>query len=417
VRRTVAAAALVVGPTLTFVAALDRLPAAAEVTSPAPAGSMAPQLVNDAAGNVILSWLEPSPGNRHRFSFAVRAKGRWTAARTIAEEDRVFANWADVPAIAVLSDGTWAAHWLSATGRGSYDVKVSTSRDRGHSWSAPIVPHRDGTLTEHGFASLGTWPGGSLGMVWLDGRDYAGHGPPGMHTTKGQMALRGATFRDGKLADEWLVDPRVCDCCPTALARTNRGVVVAYRDRSEQEVRDISIVRYESGRWLAPARVHADDWAIGGCPVNGPALASHGDRVAIAWFSAAADVARVNVALSQDAGATFGAPVRVDDGLPEGRVDLLMDEDGSVLVTWIERAAGGWELRMRRVDARGDKSDAVTVTRVSANRSSGYPRIAAARNELVFAWTDGRVKTAVAPRTLEPRTQAVRRDETRSVPE
>jgi hypothetical protein len=394
VRSRVAAALLCA--VLSVAAAAVRPAVPAEVPSPAPAGSLAPQLVSDANRRVILSWLEPIPGNRYRFRFAIREHRRWSAGRTIAEEERAFANWADVPAIAVLPDGTWAAHWLSSTGRGAYDVKVSVSRDQGRTWSAPVVPHRDGTRTEHGFASLGAWPDGALGMIWLDGRDYANHDAPGTHTMKAQMALRATTFRDGRPGGEQVVDPRVCDCCPTALARTERGVVVAYRDRSDKEVRDIAVARFENGRWLPPATVHPDGWAIGGCPVNGPALAARGNRVALAWFSAAADLPRVNVAFSNDGGATFGAPLRVDDGLPEGRVDLLMQRDGRVVVTWIERAADGWELRMRTLDGQGGRGDAVTVTGVSANRSSGYPRIASTGDELVFAWTDGRVRTAVS---------------------
>lgn len=371
--------------------------AAAQVPSPAPAGSLAPQLTTDPAGRAILSWLEPA-GDTRRFVVAARDGGNWTSPVTIAEEPRVFANWADVPAVATLPDGTWAAHWLSSTGRASYDVKVSLSKDSGRTWGSPVIPHRDGTRTEHGFASLAAWPDGALGMIWLDGREYAGHHDgAGAALMKGQMALRSARFeRDGP-GDEMVVDPRVCDCCPTAIARTRRGIIAAYRDRSDGEIRDIYTVRYEGGRWLAPARVHPDEWRIAACPVNGPALASQGDRVAIAWFSAAGDVPRVSVAYSSDGGATFGAPVRVDDGSPEGRVDLAMLATGTAIVTWIERAATGWEVRMRQVDPKGAKGEAVSVTRVKADRSSGYPRVVASRRELVFAWTDGGVKTAVAP--------------------
>ncbi len=63
---------------------------------------------------------------------------------------------------------------------------------------------------------------------------------------------------------------------------TARGPVVAYRDRSVDEVRDIAVVRRVNGTWTTPAVVHDDHWQIAACPVNGPALASRGDTVVIA---------------------------------------------------------------------------------------------------------------------------------------
>jgi hypothetical protein len=64
--------------------------------------------------------------------------------------------------------------------------------------------------------------------------------------------------------------------------------------------------------------LHADGWKIDYCPVNGPAAGAIGDTVAVAWFTGAQDTSRVRVAFSTDAGATFSAPVRADDGLPAG---------------------------------------------------------------------------------------------------
>jgi hypothetical protein len=58
------------------------------------------------------------------------------------------------------------------------------------------------------------------------------------------------------------------------------------------------------------------------------------------------------------------------------------------------------QFRVRRVTPSGERSSPVTVSGLAGSRASGYPRIAAHANELVFAWTetaDGRsqVQTAV----------------------
>jgi hypothetical protein len=286
------------------------------------------------------------------------------------------------------------------------------------------MPHRDGTETEHGFVSIVPWPGSpfgsTFGVVWLDGRDLAnraGHGEAGM---KAEMSLRatvpsqsiGGTVSGSGVATppvvawtqspEMLVDSRVCECCPTAAVRTTRGVVVAYRDRSATEVRDIAVARYENGRWTEGKVVHRDNWQIPGCPVNGPALAASGSRVALAWFAAPENNARVNVTFSSDGGVTFGPPVRVDDGLPLGRVALTSLEDGSVLVGWLEYvkdpAGGGGasaHVRVRRVGAGGTRENAITVAKVSPDRASGYPRLARSGNVVTVAWVaDDRVKVA-----------------------
>ncbi len=199
-----------------------------------------------------------------------------------------------------------------------------------------------------------------------------------------------------------MIDPRTCDCCQTAAVSTPRGLVVAYRDRTGDEIRDISIARLENGRWSAPVALHADGWKITGCPVNGPALDARGDRVAAAWFTSAQDTDRVLVAFSDDGGNHFGAPLRVDLGAPLGRVDTRCLADGSALVLWLESMGEGPGARicLRRVGGESGLDSAVTVATTGSARSSGFPRMTLTKDRVVVAWTDpgkpSRVRTAVA---------------------
>jgi hypothetical protein len=223
---------------------------------------------------------------------------------------------------------------------------------------------------------------GLLGAVWLDGRKYAGESP-----TR-EMSLAHTTMAaDGTLGEEQLIDQRICDCCQTSGAITTRGPVVVYRDRSAGEIRDISIVRLVDGRWSEPRPVHADGWHVDHCPVNGPAVAADGETVVVAWFTGARDTARVNVAFSRDAGATFGAPVRVDDGSPVGRVDVELIDGGRAVVTWLERAAEGAGVRLRTVSGEGESGASAIIGQSSAGRAAGFPRMARQGDRLVFAWT------------------------------
>lgn len=356
--------------------------------SPAGPGSREPNLATLPDGRIVMSWMEPRGAEHLMLRTATFDGRRWTTPVTIAEGDSFFANWADFPSVRPLGGQRLAAHWLWKSGAGTYayDVRVSQSDDGGRTWSRPITPHRDGTTTEHGFVSLTPANDGVL-SVWLDGRNSAGH-EEGSPAPTPDMTLRAAVItREGALLEEAEIDARVCDCCQTAAVRTDRGFLVAYRDRSPEEIRDISLARFEQGHWSTPYPLHADGWQINGCPVNGPALDAQGPRVAAVWYAAAGDTPRVQVAFSEDAGATFAAPVRVDGGSPLGRVDVTLLEDGAALVVWLEVKGKDALVRARRISRHGQADAAITVARTSAARASGFPQVARGKDGIVFAWT------------------------------
>ena len=362
-----------------------------QIETPARDGSAQPNLFRDTRGRIFLSWVEKVGEKRHRLRFAERYGARWSEPRTVAEGDNWFVNWADFPSVVVLADQTVVAHWLVKSGADTYayDVNISRSTDRGRSWSKPLVPHRDGTKTEHGFVSLVPMAGGRVGAVWLDGRNMKEGGHDGHDSHGGDMTLRFATIDAwGRIADEALLDARVCECCQTAAAMTQEGVVAAYRDCSDKQIRDISIVRLRKGQWTEPRTLHADNWKIEGCPVNGPSIAAGGRRVAAAWFTGADDAPRVNIAFSNDAGATFGNAIRVDDGSPLGRVEVVMLGDGAALVVWLERAEKGAEIRARRIRPDGSRDQAIIVAESTAARAGGFPQVASSGDEVFFAWTE-----------------------------
>jgi hypothetical protein len=355
----------------------------------------------------------------------------WSEPRTIAHGGDFFVNWADFPSIIELPDGSLAAHWLQREGPGTYayGVRISRSLDGGLTWSQPITPHLDGTETEHGFVSLFPGAEGRLAAVWLDGRAFAqaeGVTGPAAAATAGQtevagagqaaervseppdadMSLRFAEIgENGEVTSESLLDARACDCCQTSAALTSSGPILVYRDRSDAEIRDISVVRRVSGGWTEPVPVHPDGWHIPACPVNGPAASASDQAVVVAWFTAADDEPRVQVAFSADAGRSFGEPLRVDEGAPLGRVDVALLRDGSALVTWLATIGDGAAVLARRVRADGAMSDVERVGQTDESRSSGFPRMALRGDDLILAWTDpageGTVRTAIATLVAE----------------
>ena len=352
-----------------------------------PPGSAEPYLTTTASGGLLATWFEPRAGELKALRIAERRNGAWTTPVTVAERPGFFVNWADFPSVTETSDGRWVVHWLEKTATKSYayHVYLSMSADRGASWSAPVTPHSDRSPPEHGFVAMLPAADGGVDLIWLDGRQTADTARHGGH---GPMALAGGSLsRTGKPLPDAILDARVCDCCQTALARTADGLIAVYRDRSDDEVRDIASVRRINGRWTAPVRVAPDGWTYKACPVNGPAVAANGRQVAVAWFTSADGVSRVKLARSADAGASFAAPIQVDDGTPLGRTDIELLPDGSALVTWLEIVGEQAEWRIKRIARDGAVRGRWTVGTAPKTRVAGFARTAMAGGDLFVAWT------------------------------
>jgi hypothetical protein len=374
------------------------------ITSPVDSPSAEPYLFTDKNGNVYLSWITKE-GENSTLKYSSLNNEKWSDPAIIASGKDWFVNWADYPVIATDGNNNLISHFLQKSEKGTYtyDVKVITSNDQGKSWSQPAILHDDGKKAEHGFVSIAPY-GENYFITWLDGRNAAmeaGDGHHGGH--HGQMTIRAAILdKSGKKASEWELDDRVCDCCQTSAAVTTNGPVVVYRDRSESEIRDISIVRLVNGQWTAPKTIFADNWKIDGCPVNGPRIVATGNNVAVAWFSSPNNNAQVNVAFSKDGGATFSNPIKVNDDKTIGRVDIEWLNEKTVMVSWME----GSVIKAAKIYNDGKKDPSFTVASTSESRSSGFPQMTKAGNSMIFSWTDDKEKTiklASMPLSHSPR--------------
>jgi hypothetical protein len=377
--------------------------------APVALGSAEPRLTAGPDGAAVLSWLEPD-GEEYVLKYSVLGPTGWGAAVTVARGADFFVNSADLPSVQPISADLWAAHWLvsSATSRFAYDIAIATSVDGGRHWGQPRLLNDDGTDAEHGFVTLFAWDG-DVGAVWLDGRELAEFHEqdptaPELETTPVGTNLRFARLAaDGTTIEQGEVDRLACDCCQTAVVVTERGPLVAYRDRTDGEIRDIVVRTRVDGGWTEAQRLAPDNWQIEGCPVNGPALASKGREIVAAWFTAAGDRARVLVARSIDAGANFAAAVEVDTDGAFGHVDVALTRDGAALVSWWRRSAsGGTQLSVRRVESDGTLGPIQHVAKSQTSRPVDFPQMVESGQRVVVAWTETSaesesvVKTAIA---------------------
>jgi hypothetical protein len=357
--------------------------------NPTAAGSLQPNWSATPDGRAVLSWIEPLKASGYALRYAVHGASGWSEARTVVSGRHFFRHPAESPEVMVLSDKLWMAHWVEMPMEGSEAefVYVSWSAD-GVKWSAPVMVNKDKKPVEHGLASMVASGNGEASVFWLETPE--GEDGPG-------FLLRSVVNAAGQVTKEERLQSDVCNCCPTAVTRTAKGLLLAYRDRTKADIRDISVMRFENGRWSQAKNVHADNWHINACPTNAAAVSARGDRVALSWYTGATDPPSVQLVFSNDGGATFNKQVHVSTGHAYGYTSIALAEDGTAFVSWLQQAEGGAARVMARaVSSAGAAGPALQVAE-GGRMGLGYPRIAVSGTETWIAWSDpngGKLETA-----------------------
>jgi hypothetical protein len=360
----------------------NRHTAIVEIKNPSLINSSLPRLFSNGE-DLLMSWIQ----NKDSIASLKYSKFNginWTAPTEIISGSDWFVNWADFPAIAD-NNGSILTNILkkSAEGTYTYDIHLQLYSKQKNTWKNNILLNQDGIKSEHGFVSMLPYNNDSFFVTWLDGRTLVG-----VSKENEQMTLRAAFIdAEGEISNDILLDDKTCECCNTAATMTSNGPIVAYRDRSDTEIRDISIVRLVNGNWTAPKNVYQDHWEIPGCPVNGPAIDSFNDAVALAWFTAENDNPRIQVSFSENQGETFGLQYRVDNGNAIGRVDLVMIDQNNAVVSWMEPDGIDTLIQILKVSSNGEKNMPITITKTRSERSSGFPQLEVVGDKLYVAWT------------------------------
>jgi hypothetical protein len=335
-----------------------------------------------------LSWLEPTDDGV-ALRYATFGGDAFSAPREIVRGADLMANWADLPSVQPITADVWAAHWLRLDPQapGAYHVATAVSNDAGVTWSAPVQLNDDSAAAEHGFVDLFAW-NGAIGAFWLDGRQLAEWSFDEPDRLLGTSLRVAAIDYSGNVVAREIVDELVCDCCQPDRAMAAAGPVVAYRDRTPDEIRDIVVRRNVDGAWQDAVAAGVDNWHIEGCPVNGPAIAAAGDRVAVAWFTAANDRPRVRFAWSTDGGASFEPAFDLDGPGSFGQVGLVLGDDGSAKVTWWRAGkSGGTDLVLRTVAPDGSGDEARVLAHSAATQPVDVPQLVEVGDGVLVAWT------------------------------
>jgi len=351
--------------------------------------SMQPFLFNNG-NDLWMSWTEKIDDSLYTLNYSKLDSGKWENPIEITRGEDWFVNWADFPGLAE-NNGNILTHLLkkSDSATFSYDIHLQLSKFNNNSAVKEFKLHTDSTKTEHGFVTMLPYLNDSFFVTWLDGRNTGGGGHGDAQSTKGAMQIRAArVLSTGEVIEDVVVDNKTCDCCQTSAAITSEGPIIVYRDRSDQEVRDIYISRMVNGSWSIPKPIYNDLWKINGCPVNGPKSSSFNSSLVVAWFTAADNIPKVNISFSNNNGETFDDPIQIDNGNSIGRVDVAMLDDQNALVSWMEATGDIAEIKVLKVNKNGGKKSPLLISSLSASRSSGFPQMEVLNDMVYFAWND-----------------------------
>jgi hypothetical protein len=93
--------------------------------------------------------------------------------------------------------------------------------------------------------------------------------------------------------------------------------------------------------------------------------------------------------------------VTLDASGPLGRVDVVLDENGDALVSWVAAQEKSAATRVARVTPAGRVGSPVTVALTETSRASGFPRLERATGTLIVAWVEPaepfRIRAATLP--------------------
>jgi hypothetical protein len=191
-------------------------------------------------------------------------------------------------------------------------VLYTRSADAGQSFAAlqPITPSNESQR----FEALALDADGSLFAAWLDKRNrvpaqQSGQKYEGAGLFFASSNDGGATYSESRLAQD-----NICECCRLGLAFAGPGQpVIVFRNIFEGSIRDHAVVTFADP--ATPGEIHRvsqDDWQIAACPHQGPSLAiSTVGSYHVTWSTNGKVRKGLFYAHSRDGGRTFSDPLPI----------------------------------------------------------------------------------------------------------
>ncbi len=355
-----------------------------------------PNLCLTAEDDLYLTWTHEVNDSTDALNFSKIDQDTLTETQEFAQGQDWFINWADFPSMAVMagSGSTMVANFLQKRQGGAnynYDIKLAFTRG-GNTFRIIDTLH-DSVPAEHGFVSLLPYRFNNIMVTWLDGRAMtSGHGQSNHENQHGSMQLRSSFIdMEGKITQNLLIDDRVCECCNTDMALTAKGPILVYRNRSEDEERDIYYCLYQNGQWTTAKPVNTDHWKIMGCPVNGPAVSALKEKVAVVYYTEVNQLPEIKLCLSYNSGENFTIIKTISTHHTQGRLDVCWIDSTRLAVSYLDKhnkSDDSTFLMIKLFDQYGTVMHDQSITTLSASRKTGFPILESKYGTLYLAFTE-----------------------------
>lgn len=320
-----------------------------EVDAAEPAIAAAPD------GSVYVAWVEHGTKSQAdveiaRFNRDGEMQG--SAVRVNSQAGTATAWRGDPPTVAVAPDQTvfvgWTARVESRSGQAT-ELYLSSSRDHGQTFGAPVRVNDDQRPAVHGMHSLAIGNDGHLYIAWLDERNIT---PMPMKDMKSEANSKGRHMESNRevfissstdggrtFTTNQRVATDVCPCCKTALAIGPEGRVhLSWRQVLPGDFRHIAVATsVDGGKLFAkPVIVSDDHWVLKGCPVSGASVSAAAEgKLRVLWYAGGEKGEHgIYWSESQDGGQTFSQRQLIAATNAHGTPVLLNDRDGTSTAVW-----------------------------------------------------------------------------------
>jgi hypothetical protein len=191
-------------------------------------------------------------------------------------------------------------------------VLYTRSADGGQSFAAlrPITPGNESQR----FEALALDADGSLFAAWLDKRNRVPAQQNGQKYEGAGLFFASSSDGGATYSESRLVQDNICECCRLGVAFAGpRHPVIVFRNIFEDSMRDHAVVTFTDP--ATPGEVHRvsqDDWQIAACPHQGPSLAiSTAGTYHVTWSTNGKVRKGLFYGHSRDGGRTFSNPLPI----------------------------------------------------------------------------------------------------------
>jgi hypothetical protein len=305
-------------------------------------------------GSVYVTWVTHAANSQADVMIAhVTSDGQMQGAPVrVNSQPGIATAWrGDPPTVAITPDQSvlvgWTARVESESGQAT-DIYLSSSRDHGQTFGAPVKVNDDPKPAVHGMHSLTVARDGRIYVAWLDERNVSplpmkdmkmAARSTGHHMESNREVFIAASTDGGRsFSRNQRVATDACPCCKTALATTADGrVYLSWRQVLAGNFRHIAVASSSdhTQTFATPLIVSDDQWVLSGCPVSGAALFAGNDgSVQVLWYSEGKNgETGLYSAITRDQGRTFGPRQLVATGVVRG-TPVLFDRRGGPAAIW-----------------------------------------------------------------------------------